>query len=66
MGEHVFNLEEEIEEKDRKLIELEDDLKNLDAELAEKQAIHDQVVASLKEVSKEFNFAESQLYENSV
>ncbi|GAA6058279.1 hypothetical protein JCM3770_002889 [Rhodotorula araucariae] len=49
LGGQVFQLEEELDEKERLVGELQNELDAVDKELKDKDAVHDQVVAALKE-----------------
>ena len=52
LGAQIFALEEEADEKDRKLQELEGELDGIDKELEEKQRNHEEEIKKLKDVSR--------------
>lgn len=51
LGGQIFGLEEEAEQREDEFRQLSEDFATVDEELKNKQAVHDQVVDALKQVS---------------
>jgi uncharacterized protein YukE len=53
LGQQIYDLEEEEDERNKRIEQLEGDLQEADREIESKQRLHEQVVAALKEVISE-------------